>query len=120
METKTLQEVIEFTVAQLKAANIRCARIDSSRSGCFLQSTRSFSVEGAIQVSFKPDIEEAKKGHKARELWRPVVNVNFPACSKDITRAAAFMGLVNELVPLAASIQAQLDEFLIPLGKGEG
>lgn len=119
METKTLQQAIEFAVTELKAANVRGARIDSSRSGCYLQTNRSFSVEGAIQVSFKPDFP-VKKGDKPRELWKPCVNVNFPACSKDVIRAAAFMGLVNELVPLAASIQAQLDEFTIPLGKGEG
>lgn len=105
---KTLSEAATFAFNELKAANIRNARIDTAPSSTvYLTVQRSFAVEGSINVSFA----FTPKG-KSMTL-KPNVSVNFPACNKDIVRAAAFMHIVNELVPLAASLQAQLDEFEI-------
>jgi hypothetical protein len=116
MKTKTtLADVIEFASRELEAARIRNARVDRTLSSLYMQVCRSFAVEGTIALSFRPEVQT-----KGSSLWRPVVTVNFPACNKGIVEAAAFLHLVSELVPLAASLQAQLDEFEVPMQPGEG
>lgn len=105
---KTLKEAIAFAANELKAALIRNAMIDANDSSVYLNARRTFAVEGMISVMFEP---VAKKS--GTFTYKPKVNVNFPACNKDVVRATAFMALVNELVPVAATLQAQLDEFEI-------
>lgn len=115
MKTKTsLADVIEFAAQELEAAHIRNARVDRTMNSLYMQVYRSFAVEGTIALSFRPEVQP-----KGQSFWRPVVTVNFPACNKGIVEAAAFLHLVSELVPLAASLQSQLDEFEVYMLPGE-
>ena len=109
---KTMQEVIEFVAEEFEAARVRNAQVDKTQSSAYLQVRRSFAVEGAIALKFVPDA-------KAKN-WQPKLTVNFPACNKGLVEATAFLHLVTELVPLAASIQAQVDEFEVCILPGEG
>jgi len=106
MEKKTVKDVLTFASNELKAANIRNAVIDDrSDSAVYMNVRRAFSIDGTITVDF-----EVQPGKGSEVLFKPRVSVNFPACNKDVIRAAAFMHLVNELVLLSASLQAQLDD----------
>jgi len=109
-KTKTMKEVVAFATKELKAANVRNSVVETSSIGgsVYMNVRRAFSIEGSIEVSFK--FGPKKNGGLT---FKPEVSTNFPACNKDVVRAAAFMGIVNELVPLAASLQVQLDEFEI-------
>jgi hypothetical protein len=107
---KTLQEVIAFAANELRTTFIRNAVIEANTSSAYLTVRRTFAVEGTVSVMFEV-CPPAKKG--GTFTYKPKVSVNFPACNKDALKGAAFMFLVNELVPLAVSLQTQLDEFEI-------
>lgn len=106
-EKYTLVEVLEYAAEQLRLANIRNAVVEVSKgtTTAYLTVRRTFAVEGSINISFS--------WSASRKGFVPDVNVNFPACNKGIVLATAFAGLVNELVPLAASLQVQLDALKI-------
>jgi hypothetical protein len=107
---KSLEEAISFAANELKAALIRNAVVEANTSSAYLTSRRTFAVEGTVSVMFEV-CPPAKKSDPFG--YKPKVSVNFPACNKDALKGAAFMFLVNELVPLAVSLQTQLDEFEI-------
>jgi hypothetical protein len=113
-DKKSIEEVSAFAVEQLKAASIRNAVIHTSTIGSevCLQVRRAFAIEGAINVHYVPLLRD---NPKEVDGWTPVVTVNFPACNKKIVEATAFLHLVQELTLLAASLQAQLNEFTIPM-----
>jgi hypothetical protein len=106
-EKFTLIEVLQYAAKQLRDASIRNAVVDISTATttAYLTVRRSFAIEGSINISFS--------WSAVRKGFAPTVNVNFPACNKDVMQAAAFAGLVNELVPLAASLQVELDALKI-------
>ena len=103
----TMAQALEFAAKEIKAANLRNAGpVEPAREILIVHVRRTFSIEGSISVSFRLVRDE----HRGL-LPQPVVTANFPACNKGVVELAAFQALVNEIVPLAASIQAQLDEF---------
>ena len=113
-EKKTIADVLAFAVEQFKAANIRNAKIEAGpiiSSYATMNVRRSFGIEGTITVrasTFRPT--ETATGECELNMV-PTVEVSFVGSQRDVVRATAFMHLVNELTLLAASLQAQIDEF---------
>jgi|HubBroStandDraft_6_1064221.scaffolds.fasta_scaffold507502_3 hypothetical protein len=110
----TMRQVAEFTAEQLRAANIRGARVETSDtkagpagpSMTTLSVQRVFGIDGSIYM-----IWDVARDHEddSQVKFRPRVCVNFPAVNKDALQGVAFLHLVQELAMLAASIQVQLD-----------
>lgn len=109
---KSLKAVLEFAVEQINAQHFRGARppsISATTESLHFDVRRCFAIEASLSVDFKFD--------RAGNKMVPKVQVNFPACNKDVVTATAFLGLVQEIVLFAASLQAQLDEFEIEVPK---
>lgn len=108
---KTIQEAVQFAATQLKAACVRGARpVDQYMrdSHVSLIVERTFHVQATIHVDF--DIKMDGKNM----MYVPRVTLNCPAINLPVVQATAMLGLIQELTMLAASLQAQLDEFTIP------
>ncbi len=107
----TMRQVAEFTAEQLRAANIRGARVETSDTKAgpamtTLSVQRVFGIDGSIYM-----IWDVARDHEddSPVKFRPRVCVNFPAVNKDALQGVAFLHLVQELAMLAASLQVQLD-----------
>lgn len=132
METKTIPEVLAFFAKELgvpddlpnvslafasgeRSVTRRVSRIHGGIATIFpgssirLQVRRAFGVEGDLNIEF-----ERLQPEQPPALWRVRVTVNFPAMNKGVVEATAFLALAQEMVLLAAVLQAQGNEFIVP------
>ena len=113
MSKKTVTEVTEFAAEQMKAAGIRNASVDVAKMSVYLNVRRTFGIEGSVSVTF--EVVQRQIGKENVGRFVPYVRINLPARNGRVVEMMAFMHLTQELTMFAVSLQAQLDEFEIPI-----
>lgn len=107
---KTLKEVVQFASAAMTAQNFRDALpVWTTDSAVSVEIRRTHLLQGAVQVSFMFDMAD-----KTKPRWEPIVRVNVPAFNSGALEASAFLAMFQELTFFAASLQMQLNDFIIP------
>ena len=111
MKECSMAEALKYAAEQFEEARIRSASVEVTETAAYLNVRRAFGVEGTLIVNFELDAHSPDEDGRFKFL--PRVRLNTHAFNRAGPEVAAFHALINELAPLAATVQVELDEFNI-------